>query len=43
MAEPAVEVDLTKSTPTKSLKQARLPFAPINKSATKGGDWFKPC
>ena len=33
MAPPPEEVDLTSDTPPKKMKQARLPFAPLNKSS----------
>ena len=33
MAPPSEEVDLTSDTPPKKMKQARLPFAPLNKSS----------
>jgi len=32
---PSVEVDLTEATPPKKMKQARLPFAPLNNQASK--------
>jgi len=32
---PSVEVDLTSETPPKKMKQARLPFAPVNKQVSK--------
>ena len=31
---PAEEVDLTSETPPRKMKQARLPFAPLNKQTT---------
>ena len=34
---PSVEVDLTEATPPKKMKQARLPFAPLNNQASKKG------
>ena len=33
---PSVQVDLTSETPPKKMKQARLPFAPVNKQVSKG-------
>jgi len=32
---PSVDVDLTEATPPKKMKQARLPFAPLNNQASK--------
>ena len=34
---PSVDVDLTEATPPKKMKQARLPFAPLNNQASKKG------
>ena len=38
---PSVEVDLTEATPPKKMKQARLPFAPLNNQASKKGKSIK--